>query len=218
MSVKLLLFFLPAVLVGIAIPLLLMTQTTVQKDTKPQATSPLKTRFSVANAPSESLRAPIISIHGDVSWQSRTASIAAPITAPQTLQQGEILSTGQSGTASLSFLNTCTISLSPDTELNLAQTLPSNIVLEVPTGQITSDKKCSNPLSIRSMHLLLRQLEGTLKVTADDTEDTITIVMVSGSAQLAFNDTDNVSTVLTILKGQTLTYDDSTRTTDIEER
>lgn len=212
---KALLFFLPALAVGIAIPLLVINQTRTPELTPSRTTPPLHTRFSLSDAPADSMRATITYLSGDVTWQSRIATEASPLTAPQVLQQGEILTTGQSGTASLTFAGTCSITLSPETKLNLAQTLPANIVLEIPNGEITSDKKCSNSLSIRSMHLLLRQLEGTLKFTADDIEDTITTVMVSGSAQLAFNDTDNVSTVLTILKGQTLTYDDSTRTTEI---
>ena len=47
-------------------------------------------------------------------------------------------------------------------------------------------------------------------------DGTIIIAITDGSAQVAFNNTDNVSTVLTINTGETLTYDDSTRTTDIE--
>lgn len=212
---KALLFFLPALAVGIAIPLLVINQTRTYELTPPRTTPPLHTRFSLADAPADSLRATITKLSGDVTWQSRTATEAAPLTASRILQQGEILTTGSGGTASLTFAGSCLITLSPDTELNLTQTLPANIVLEIPNGRITSEKKCPEPISIRSMHLLLSQIEGTLQFTALD-DGTIIIGVTDGSAQVGFNDSDNVSTVLTINAGESLTYDDSTRTTDLK--
>ena len=137
---KALLFFLPALALGIAIPLLVVNQTRTYELTPSRTTPPLHTRFSLSEAPADSLRATITRLSGEVTWESRTASSASPLTAPRILQQGEILTTGQSGTASLTLADTCSITLSPDTELNLIQTLPANIVLEIPLGKITSEK------------------------------------------------------------------------------
>ena len=54
-----------------------------------QLQSPLATlSFSLETAPSESLRGTIVSLSGDVGWQSRISTQAAQITKSMQIQQG----------------------------------------------------------------------------------------------------------------------------------
>src|SRR5690349_3462927 len=62
--------------------------------------TPTPFSFSTENAPSQTLKATVISSTGDVQWQSRTATESAPLTT-SILQQGEQLSIGENGKVAL---------------------------------------------------------------------------------------------------------------------
>src|SRR5262245_2290273 len=83
--------------VGIVLPFLLLKTRPPRVSSTPtlSAIAPLHSKFSLANAPSESLRGNATNILGEVLWTSRVATEAARITTDQTIQQGESLETGK---------------------------------------------------------------------------------------------------------------------------
>ncbi|HVZ58726.1 MAG TPA: hypothetical protein VG935_03185 [Patescibacteria group bacterium] len=208
-----------SLVIGIVLPFLLIKLTSPaspkSNPTLPVA-APITSKFSLATAPSESLKGSAVNISGDVEWTSRVATEPAKITNGQTIQQGEDIVTGTTGNVTVLFAGDCKIVFDSATEMNFTQTLPSNFVFNQNKGTTTVTKDCINPLSIRALHMLIKQQSGEMTLTVDDTDQTLKLNIASGSAQVAFNDINNVSTVINVAADQTLTYDDPSRTADLE--
>jgi len=71
---------------------------------------------------------------GNIDWQGRTATEAAGISAPITIQQGENLITEAGGSLTLVFQNACSLNFSEKTEIDIIQTLPADIVFSQSAG------------------------------------------------------------------------------------
>jgi hypothetical protein len=110
--------------------------------------------FSIENAPSQSLKGEITTMSGEVDWQGRTATVSSQINSPQAVQQGENLTTGASGSLTLTFPNSCTINYSKNTEIDIIQTLPANVVFSQVSGTGEFIVNGSYPISIRVSSLL----------------------------------------------------------------
>lgn len=167
--------------------------------------------FSLENAPSETLRGEISNMTGKISWQSRTATQAAEISAVQTIQQGEKLITQENSTLTLGFDGACRLVLGADTEIAIIQTLPDNIVFEQIKGTVEYNKTGNYPISIRSGNLLAEN-NGNITVSIDPEKPIIKLKLTSGQAALAYNDLDYLSHKQTIKANQTFTFNDDTRT------
>lgn len=172
--------------------------------------------FSVEIAPNQSLRGTIATSSGTILWQSRIATEPAVLNRTIPLQQGEVLETKSDGRMTINFDKSVTLMLSKNTQLNLAQTLPTNLVFVQPRGTITYTKMTRSPISIKSLHILCNQVSGKMSVTVDDIGGTVTVDVASGSAKAAFNDTDAVTQVVAVNEGEQLVYDDETRTTTVK--
>lgn len=187
------------------------------KVTSPQANKDLispkinSSKFSLEKAPTESLRANVSSMSGKTKWQSRIATEPGELTTPVSLQQGEKVVTGDDGNISFEFSQTTKIALLPKTELELIQTLPKAIVFKQNKGQAEYQKIDSNPLSVRSFHLLIKQNDGDMVVSIDDKKPLININVLKGSITLAFNDLQNQSNVVSVNQGQEYIFNDETR-------
>ena len=161
--------------------------------------------FSIETAPSESLRGKIISMTGEISWQSRIATEAAKISVPQTIQQGEKLITGEKSNLSLDFPNACSVEFSPQTEIEIIQTLPKNIVFSQTSGTGEYVKTGSYPVSVRVLSLLAEN-DGDMIVSVDPENPLIILTQKSGQTIVAYNDLNYVSHETTIASGRTLTF------------
>src|SRR3989338_9045587 len=79
------------------------------------------TKFSLEQAPSDSIRGQITGMSGEIWWQSRTATEPARLPARQaqlteeiTIQQGETLIASESGNITVNFAPAATLTLFPE--------------------------------------------------------------------------------------------------------
>jgi ferric-dicitrate binding protein FerR (iron transport regulator) len=167
--------------------------------------------FSIERAPEVSLLGVMKELSGYVAVQSRIATESAKIIAPVPLQQGELVETGSDGRVTVQLPGAADAMLSPDSSLELVQTIPAAMLLRQEAGSISYAKNGTIPVSIRSMHLLTKLTDGVATVSANQDDQTVTIAVTSGSITVAFNDSDSVTNALTIHAGDQYVFDDSLR-------
>lgn len=165
-------------------------------------------QFSLENAPSQSLKGKIISMSGEVDWQSRVATESSKLNTSTQLQQGENITTGPSGNIKVQFGNGAEISLLPKTKIEIIQTLADNIVFNQISGIVVYKKTANYPLSIRAMHLLA-ETEDAITISIDNS--IVTLESTSGNSKIAFNDANNKSQVIIIPNGSSYIFNDDTR-------
>jgi len=170
----------------------------------------LFSNFSLEDAPSESLRGQITKMKGNIDWQGRTATEAAGISAPITIQQGENLITEAGGSLTLVFQNACSLNFSEKTEIDIIQTLPADIVFSQVSGVAEYSKTGSYPIDIRTS-TLLTELMGDATISRNPLKPIVTVFVKSGSAIVAYNDLKYISHEVTINAGQTYTFNYGTR-------
>lgn len=170
-----------------------------------------KPGFSIKDAPSDSVRGTIKEMSGDIGWVSRIATEAAKITSPQTLQQGEEIQTGETGTLVAEFPNESSIKILPKTQVDFVQTLPVDFVASIASGSATFTKLSDGPVSIRAMHLLIRQNSGEVNIGVDTDNSLVNINILSGSIRVAYNDLNLNSQVVDFSSGKRITFNDTTR-------
>jgi len=167
-------------------------------------------RFSLDKAPSQSLVGTIISMSGEVKYESRMATESAEINSPVQVQQGESLETGEDGKLILTFEKAAEVDISSDTLVDVVQTLPADLVFSQNMGTAEYIKLADMPVSIRSYHLLIEN-DGDVTVSVDKIKPIVTVKINSGSATFAYNNIYNVSRVWKFDAGTTLTFNDGTR-------
>ncbi len=170
-----------------------------------------KPGFSIEEAPSESIRGNIKEMSGDIGWGSRIATEAAKITNPRTLQQGEEIQTGETGSLTVEFPSEALIKILPKTQIDFIQTLPNDFVTSIASGSATFTKISIIPVSIRAMHLLIRQDDGEVSVTVDSDKPLVHVNVLSGSIRVAYNDLNLNSQVVDFSAGKSLIFNDTTR-------
>jgi hypothetical protein len=177
----------------------------------PTATIPEKPPFSLEEAPSESLRGEIVIVTGEVNYLGRTATESAQVSSLGTkVQQGENYITGEDSILSINFKDACSILLGEKTEVDIIQTLPSNIVFSQITGTAQYINSGSYPISIRTSYLLT-QLDGEAEISRDTDKSTIVVSVKSGNAVMAYNDLNYRSHIVNISEDQTYTFNYDTR-------
>ncbi len=173
--------------------------------------------FSLDKAPSQSLKVKVATISGTVKWQSRIASQAASMTTTSIpIQQGEIISTEDDGTASLTIPSQFLITLEPLSRLTFIQLLPLDLVVSQEQGIITYKKIGNYPFSIRIKRLLVKN-EGEIKAEIDEKRSLIVIEVLDGTITASYNDTNFVSQIVTVQKGQQFIFDNSRRKATVKE-
>lgn len=209
-------FFLIPFLLGIL--LVFAYRTYVPSHKKPVVKVPVASshEFLLENAPPESIRGKITAQTGTIKWFSRTATEAAALPASQVLQQGEDIMTEKDGNLSVTFPTAGSVALQPETKVSIIQTLPESVVFEQEKGTATYRKIGNMPYAVRSFHVLMELTDGTMDVSADPDEKSVTIKAVTGDVRLAFNDSDTISTVVTVPAGSSYSYDDESRTGTLE--
>jgi hypothetical protein len=173
---------------------------------------PLATAFSLQNAPKESLQGEIVSLSGDVAWQSRVATQPAQLKTPRKVQQGENIVTKSNGKVTMTFLNTVTLNMLSDSEVDFIQTLPANMVLVQQSGTTTYTVFGKVPVSVRAQDLLVQQSRGAMNVSVDKDAATVTVRATDGNATAAYTNADNTSVVVPITTGQSFVFDDTSLT------
>jgi hypothetical protein len=166
--------------------------------------------FSLEKAPSQSLVGKIISLNGEVFYESRTSSESAKITNPINVQQGESLATGTGGNVILNYADAVDITISPMSSVNIIQTIPNDLVFQQTLGSIKYNKLSQIPVSIRVGHLLVEN-DGIIIISFTKDSPITTVEVIDGSANTAFNNLNNDSQLLNLKKGQILRFNESNR-------
>lgn len=172
--------------------------------------TPETNKFSLENAPTESLKGQITKMTGNVMWQGRIATGAAQIFSPISIQQGENLSTGKKSSLSLVFTNAATVNFSENTAVGVIQTLPADMVFSQTTGTVEYIKTGNFPVTVRANYLLVN-IDGDILISFNTKGPIVTLSVKSGTALAAFNDLKYISHEVTISKGRTFTFNYGTR-------
>ncbi len=165
--------------------------------------------FSIENPPSETLKGSILARSGVIRWQSRVATEPAVLDNPRPIQQGESVSTDDSGKITIEFKDACLLTVSPESKIEFLQTLPDHLVLAQPAGTVTYHNTAVRPVAVRSRHLLA-EIQGDATLAVNPVTSS-TVITVSREVTVAFNDTDFVTVKKTLTTGR-YEYDDEERT------
>jgi hypothetical protein len=167
--------------------------------------------FSLDTPPSQSLQGEITSLFGEVEWQSRTATQPAKITKPRQVQQGEEVKTLDSGQLTIVFPNIAGIAVHPKTEIDIIQTLPTNILIGQNSGTADYKKLDNNSLSVRSQNLLIKINQGEIMISVDENKPYITANVITGSVTVAYNDMNFITKLIAVSSGESLLFRTDTK-------
>lgn len=166
---------------------------------------------SIERPPEQSLKGKIISLSGEVGWQSRVATESAKIISPQPIQQGEMLQTGDDGNILVQFDEVGKLAIFPKTKIDFVQTLPLNFVTVQNTGSVKYQKMGLVPISVRALHLLIDQSEGEMEVNINKDEGLVIVDVIKGKVTAAYNDLDYLSHVSEVKQSESLLFNDQKR-------
>lgn len=172
---------------------------------------PALSGFSIENAPSQSIRGNILSMSGEVRWQSRVATEAAEITSSVILQQGEQIATGETGQVKIEFPGACLINIGSGAQIDFVQSLPVDLVMLQASGSANFVKTGDVPVTVRALHVLIKQNAGEMGVGVDQDNSLVNINIIRGSITVAFNDLQNVTKVLNFEANRRVSFNDLTR-------
>lgn len=169
------------------------------------------TKFSLENAPNESIKGEITQLTGNIWWQSRTASEPAQLKNIIPVQQGEIWIASESGNLTVEFAPAATISLFPETQIEIVQTLPINLVFNQNKGVGQYQSSGTNPVTVRSLNLIINLEDGLLVVDTDEETGQIILGLKIGKAKVAYNSPEFASKVWQLEPGDIFSYDSNER-------
>ncbi|PJE62532.1 hypothetical protein COU88_04540 [Candidatus Roizmanbacteria bacterium CG10_big_fil_rev_8_21_14_0_10_39_6] len=173
--------------------------------------------YAIKDPPKDALIAKMSMLEGDVRVEARDATEPARLAKPRPLVQGERIVTAHKSSVLITFINDTKILCKENTDIALAQTLPTSIVLVQNKGTVDySQNTDSVPLSIRVRNLLVRLQFGSITISLEDSDPLIQVVVNSGSVKIAYNDYGFVSQVNTLSKGEEMIFDSDARSATIE--
>jgi len=162
--------------------------------------------FSLDTPPSQSLQGAITALSGEVVWQSRTATEPAKITKLRQVRQGEEIKTLDTGQTTIVFSDIADITVYPKTDINIIQTLPSNILIGQNNGAADYKKLDGNPLTIRSQNLLIKINQGEIMISVDENKPYITVNVITGSVSVAYNDINFITKLIAVSSGENILF------------
>ncbi len=209
------LIFIVAFILGIGSQLYVQRTLTKQSEV---VTTTKKTVPAIAlkNAPENALKGDLSASSGTILFQDRIATKPATLLSPVQIQQGETLETTADSKATVKFGTILTTELNSQTKLNYVQTLPENIVINQLTGKATYITATSSPVSIRSLHTVIK-IESESVMTIETDDGLIDIEVTKGSIIVGYNDLENISTIVKVKEGYVFRYDDGLRAGEITE-
>ncbi len=168
------------------------------------------TKFSLEEAPSDSIRGQITAMSGEIWRQDRIATEPARLTEPVAIQQGEILIASDDGHLSVSFAAAAAITLFPKTQVEIVQTLPLNLVFNQDKGLAQYQTSGSSPVTVRSLNLIVN-VNGLLNIDTDEESGEIILSLKTGQAAVAYNSPDFISKKWDLDPGDVFKYDSNER-------
>ncbi len=169
------------------------------------------TKFSLDEAPSDSIRGNITNLSGDIWYQSRTATEPAQLTEGIPVQQGETWIASDAGKLTVNFNPALTLSLFPKTHVEIIQALPVNLVFKHDQGVGQYQVSGANPVTVRSLNLIANVNEGLFVIDTDPETGTIILSLKTGSAKIGYNSASFDSKVWSLEPGDVFTYNSNTR-------
>ena len=171
----------------------------------------ITTKFSLKNAPSDSLQGFIATMSGNVTWLSRTSSKPVQLKSRQSIQQGEEISTGTNGQVVVRVQNEASLLLHPNTHVSIVQLLPQNFVFIQDKGSVHYENTIQVPISIKSFDLATIIIKGFVTLSADPKNQTVSVSVEKGSVKEGYEDSQNTSNVVTVNPGQTFVFDETNK-------
>lgn len=190
---------------------------TVQKAKKSTEVTTEKIPFAVETAPKQSLKASIVTMTGDVYWESRIATAPALLKELRMPQQGESVETAEDASITIAFPDVAEVTVLENAKLSLIQTLPSRLVFGQNAGVVLYENNISSPISVRSLALLVAQEKGAMSVTVNEEDRTVSVAVTEGTVSVAFNDLENSVSKIIVVEGQQFVFDSYSRTGEVLE-
>lgn len=178
--------------------------------------STITTKFSLQNAPEDSLKGIIASMSGIVNWQPRTATQAIRLHSPRKIQQGEELGTGKNSGASMVIQNAEEIIESSNSYINFIQMLPINIVIAQSAGTVFYGGTGASSMTVRTLDLITSIDRALAIISFDKSGSTVTVKVQKGSVTEGYIDSDGDSATVTVAAGQQFVFDDTTQTGTVQ--
>ena len=180
----------------------------------PEKTTPTKTPFSLEEAPVRSLRATIATMSGHLLWESRIATQPAQLSPEvKTLQQGERIIASDSGNITLNFDLVGEITLFPNSDIQLVQTLPVNLVFNQNTGRVEY-QAFGNQFTVRLHRLLVSFANANIQSSISELTGEIIVTVNRGTVIAAFNDENFVSQKVTLMENDRLIFNNEKRSAE----
>jgi hypothetical protein len=171
----------------------------------------ITTKFSLANAPQDSLKGEIASVSGSVNWLSRVAKKPVLLTSKHSIQQGEELGTGKNGNAIVTIQHTTAVLLSANSHINFIQILPINMVIAQDKGSVIYENVGSNALTVNTLDLITAINRSWVQISVDPVAKSVTVTVQKGSITVGYEDLQNTSNVVTVDAGKEFVFDDTSR-------
>ena len=168
----------------------------------------LKSAFSLENAPKNAIRGQIMEVSGDVLWQSRMATEPADLKSDIFIQQGEKIITGIDSMVRIKFASSSAITVQPDSEVELIQTLPVEQVFKHNQGKVWYQTFADSSVSVRSLNLILNlNASSSAEIDLDPKIDEIKITLNTGGGTVAYNSPEFESKVWQLKTKDVFYYD-----------
>jgi len=178
--------------------------------------STITTKFSLANAPGESLKGKIATMSGTVIWLSRVAKEPVKLTSLRTIQQGEELTTGKNSKAGILINNSAAVILSANSDVSFVQMLPINLVMSQDKGTIIYQDTGQNALSVQTSGLLTAINRAWAVISVNSKTETVTVTVQKGSVTEGYENSQNNSNVVTLNAGSKFVFDDTKQEGTVE--
>jgi hypothetical protein len=178
--------------------------------------SPITTKFSLENAPEDSLKGTIASMSGTVNWQSRTAGHSVRLQSPRMIQQGEELSTGKNSIVRVVVQKAEEIIEFPDSHITFIQMLPINVVISQDAGSVFYENTGLSAMTVKTLDLVTSVNRAWVTISLDQSTDTVTVTPQKESVTEGYLDSEGNSNTVIIKAGQQFVFDDTTQTGSVE--
>jgi hypothetical protein len=198
------------ILIGAAISLLYFTKIANNKiytsiNTSLSPSIKPTSEFNIDKAPPFSLKGRVISLDGKVDWLSRSASASSNLIISQVLQQGESVFTGDNSEVTIQF-DKVNIALNSNTQINIIQTLPVNILIEQVGGTADFSNYSSYPLTVRIKRFLIKMDEGKFISLVNEENNQIIVKPTEGLIQVAYVNINGITKTIKVSKGNLFQY------------
>lgn len=174
-------------------------------------------RVSSSEPPAQASVGTVTEITGEAEKQPRDQDEAVDVTTGLHIKESERITTKEDATALLTFPESFTIKLEPETVVAFLSTDPAHFLIRQDQGTaIYTTDQTVNLISIRFKKGLFRLGDGIAEVTTDPSEGTMSMTIKEGSGKFGHINSDNQTVITAIPQGSTLVYEDSSKSVQLD--